>query len=167
MCVFYFTNRCLREHFKKLLKTKTTFFLFIFRCMTYFKHRILSSIMSLSNYLLRLITDMRDILTKLDEERDLMRIEIYKPPDFNNYFERYIDEIVSAHIRRLFLTRHFPFAEFLVAFFITLEEYYTNFLGFNSVSPRIQVVILFVIAIICFVNVLDNFCFCSLKFFDM
>ena len=131
MCVFYFTNRCLREHFKKLLKTKTTFFLFIFRCMTYFKHRILSSIMSLSNYLLRLITDMRDILTKLDEERDLMRIEIYKPPDFNNYFERYIDEIVSAHIRRLFLTRHFSFAEFLVAFFHHIRRVLYQFFRFQ------------------------------------
>ena len=110
----------------------------------------------MSNYLLRLITDMRNILTRLDVEHDLIRIEIYKPPDFNTYFERYIDEIVPAHIRRLFLTQHFPFAEFLVAFFITLEEYYTNFLGFNCVSLRIQIVILFVIATICFVNVLDN-----------
>ena len=122
----------------------------------------------MSNYLLRLITDMRNILTRLDVEHDLIRIEIYKPPDFNTYFERYIDEIVPAHIRRLFLTQHFPFAEFLVAFFITLEEYYTNFLGFNCVSLRIQIVILFVIATICFVNVLDShFFFCFLNFIDM
>ena len=37
----------------------------------------------MSNYLLHLITDMRDILTRLDVEHDLIRIEIYKPPDFN------------------------------------------------------------------------------------
>ena len=37
----------------------------------------------MSNYLLRLITDMRNILTRLDVEHDLIRIEIYKPPDFN------------------------------------------------------------------------------------
>ena len=43
----------------------------------------------MSNYLLRLITDMRNILTRLDVEHDLIRIEIYKPPDFNTYFERY------------------------------------------------------------------------------
>ena len=43
MCVFYFTNRCLREHFKKkkLKKSKTTFFLFIFRCMTYLSLNII------------------------------------------------------------------------------------------------------------------------------
>ena len=87
--------------------------------------------MSLSNYLLRLITDMRDILTKLDVERDLMRIEIYKPPDFNTYFERYIDEIVSAHTRRLFLTQHFPFAEFLVAFFHHIRRVLYQFFRFQ------------------------------------
>ena len=120
----------------------------------------------MSNYLLRLITDIRDIRIRLDVEHDLIRIEIYKPPDFTTHFEHYIDEIVPAHIHRLFLTRHFPFAELLSLFFITLEEYYTNFLGFNCVSLRIQIVILFVIAIICFVNVLCNF-FCSLNFIDM
>ena len=45
----------------------------------------------MSNYLLRLITDIRDIRIRLDVEHDLIRIEIYKPPDFNMYFERYID----------------------------------------------------------------------------
>ena len=120
----------------------------------------------MSNYLLRLITDIRDIRIRLDVEHDLIRIEIYKPPDFTTHFEHYIDEIVPAHIHRLFLTRHFPFAELLSLFFITLEEYYTNFLGFNCVSLRIQIVILFVIAIICFVNVLCNY-FCSLNFIDM
>ena len=37
----------------------------------------------MSNYLLRLITDIRDIRIRLDVEHDLIRIEIYKPPDFN------------------------------------------------------------------------------------
>ena len=111
----------------------------------------------MSNYLLHLITDMRDILTRLDVENDLIRIKIYKPPDFTTHFERYIDEIIPAHIHRLFLTRHFPFAELLSLFFITLEEYYTNFLGFNCISLRIQIIILFVIATICFMNVLNNF----------
>ena len=118
----------------------------------------------MSNYLLHLITDMRDILTRLDVEHDLIRIEIYKPPDFTTHFERYIDEIVPAHIHRLFLTRHFPFSELLSLFFITLEEYYTNFLGFNCISLRIQIIILFVIAIICFMNVLNNF-FLLFKFY--
>ena len=105
----------------------------------------------MSNYLLHLITDMRDILTRLDVEHDLIRIEIYKPPDFTTYFERYIDEIVPAHIHI------YTFAELFSLFFITLEEYYTNFLGFNCISLRIQIIILFVIAIICFMNVLNNF----------
>ena len=73
--------------------------------------------------------NMRDILTKLDVERDLTRIEIYKSPDFDTYFERYIDEIVSAH--RLFLTRHFPFAEFLVAFFHHIRRILYQFFRFQ------------------------------------
>ena len=89
----------------------------------------------MSNYLLHLITDMRDILTRLDVEHDLIRIEIYKPPDFNTYFERYIDEIVPAHIRRLFLTQHFPFAEFLVAFFHHIRRVLYQFFRFQLRFP--------------------------------
>ena len=44
---FLFYKSLFAWTFQKNLKTKTTFFLFIFRCMTYLKHRILSSIMSL------------------------------------------------------------------------------------------------------------------------
>ena len=43
---------------------------------SYFDHEFMS------NYLLRLITDMRDILTRLGVEHDLIRIEIYKPRSF-------------------------------------------------------------------------------------
>ena len=89
----------------------------------------------MSNYLLHLITDMRDILTRLDVEHDLIRIEIYKPPDFNTYFERYIDEVVPAHIRRLFLTQHFPFAEFLVAFFHHIRRVLYQFFRFQLHFP--------------------------------
>ena len=89
----------------------------------------------MSNYLLRLITDIRDICIRLDVEHDLIRIEIYKPPDFNTYFERYTDEIVSAHIRRLFLIRYFPFAEFLVAFFQRIRRVLYQFFRFQLRFP--------------------------------
>ena len=35
----------------------------------------------------------------------------------NYWFHLYIDEVVTAPIRRLYLSRHFPFAEFLASFF--------------------------------------------------
>ena len=60
---------------------------------------------------------MKDVLTILDSEHDRIRIEIYKHPRFNYWFHLYIDEVVTAPIRRLFLTCHFPFAEILVSFF--------------------------------------------------
>ena len=89
----------------------------------------------MSNYLLHLITDMRDILTRLDVENDLIRIKIYKPPDFTTHFERYIDEIVPAHIHRLFLTRHFPFAELLSLFFYHIRRVLYQFFRFQLHFP--------------------------------
>ena len=89
----------------------------------------------MSNYLLRLFTDIRDIRIRLDVEHDLIRIEIYKPPDFNTYFERYKDEIVSALLSRLFLIRYFPFAEFLVAFFQHIRRVLYQFFRFQLRFP--------------------------------
>ena len=71
----------------------------------------------MTSYLLQLIGDMKDVLTRLDSEHDLIRIEIYKHPRFNYWFHLYIDEVVTSPIQRLFLTCHFPFAEILVSFF--------------------------------------------------
>ena len=80
----------------------------------------------MSNYLLHLITDMQDILTRMDVEHDLIRIEIYKPPDFTTHFERYIDEIVPAHIHRLLA---------FVAFFHHIRRVLYQFFGFQLHFP--------------------------------
>ena len=88
----------------------------------------------MTSYLLQLIGDMKDVLTRLDSEHDLIRIEIYKHPRFNYWFHLYIDEVVTAPIRCLFLSCHFPFAEFLVCFFVLFKEYFINFLGFKCVT---------------------------------
>ena len=55
---------------------------------------------------------MKDVLTGLDSERNCIRIEIYKPPRSNYRFHLYKNEVVTAPIQRLFLSHHFPFAEF-------------------------------------------------------
>ena len=65
---------------------------------------------------------MKDVITILDSEHDRIHIEIYKHPRFNNLFHLYIDEVVTAPIRCLFLFCHFPFAEILVSFFHLIQR---------------------------------------------
>ena len=95
----------------------------------------------MKSYLLQLIGDMKDVLTRLDSEHDLIRIEIYKHPRFNYWFHLYIDEVVTAPIRRLYLSRHFPFAEFLVSFFRpirrVLHQFFRIQMRYPVVSTRV------------------------------
>ena len=92
----------------------------------------------MKSYLLQLIGDMKDVLTRLDSEHDLIRIEIYKHPRFNYWFHLYIDEVVTAPIRRLFLTCHFPFAEILVSFFRPIQRVPYQFFRIQMHYPVIS-----------------------------
>ena len=92
----------------------------------------------MTSYLLQLIGDMKDVLTRLDSEHDLIRIEIYKHPRFNYWFHLYIHEVVTAPIRRLFLTCHFPFAEILVSFFRPIQRVPYQFFRIQMHYPVIS-----------------------------
>ena len=81
---------------------------------------------------------MKDILTILDSEHDRIRIEIYKHPRFNYWFHLYIDEVVTAPIRCLFLSWHFPLAEFLVSFFRPIQRVLYQFFRIQMRYPVIS-----------------------------
>ena len=92
----------------------------------------------MTSYLLQLIGYMKDVLTRLDSEHERIYIEIYKHPRFNYWFHLYIDEVVTAPIRRLFLSCHFPFAEFLVSFFRPIQRVLYQFFRIQMHYPVIS-----------------------------
>ena len=89
-------------------------------------------------YFLQLIGDMKDVLTRLDSEHERIHIEIYKHPRFKYWFHLYIDEVVTAPIQRLFLSCHFPFAEFLVSFFRPIQRVLYQFFRIQMRYPVIS-----------------------------
>ena len=113
-----------------------------------------------TSYLLQLIGDMKDVLIRLDSGHDHIRIEIYKHQRFKYWFHLYINEVVTAPMRRLFLICHFPLAEFLVSLFRPIQrELYQFFIGFKCVTLKFQLVLCLIIRIVYFMNVLGNFFF--------
>ena len=76
----------------------------------------------MTSYFLQPIGDMKDVLTRLDSEHERIHIEIYKHPRFKYWFHLYIDEVVTAPIQRLFLSCHFPFAEFFSIVFSSYSK---------------------------------------------
>ena len=92
----------------------------------------------MTSYFLQLIGDMKDVLTRLDSEHERIHIEIYKHPRFKYWFHLYIDEVVTAPIQRLFLSCHFPFAEFLVSFFRPIQRVRYQFFRIQMRYPVIS-----------------------------
>ena len=94
-----------------------------------------------TSYLLQLIADMKDVLTRLDSGHDHIRIEIYKHQRFKYWFHLYINEVVTAPMRCLFLICHFPFAEFLVSLFRPIQrelyQFYRIQMRYPEVSTRV------------------------------
>ena len=94
-----------------------------------------------TSYLLQLIGDMKDVLTRLDSGHDHIRIEIYIHQRFKYWFHLYINEVVTAPMRRLFLICHFPLAEFLVSLFRPIQrelyQCYRIQMRYPEVSTRV------------------------------
>lgn len=95
-----------------------------------------------TSYLLQLISDMKDVLTRLDSGHDHIRIEIYKHQRFKYWFHLYINEVVTAPTRRLFSICHFPLAEFLVSLLRPIQrelyQFYRIQMRYPEVSTRVM-----------------------------